>query len=812
MKKITLAFIAILISMASFAQVKGNISGTIKDGGDEKVIASATVSLLRAKDSSLAKVAVADKLGNFSFEGVKDGNYFVSVTAVGHLKAFSGVFPIDDAHPSKNLDVLQLQTSASSLGAVTVVAKKPFIERKADRTIINVEASATNAGSTAMEVLEKSPGVAVDKDGNISLKGKQGVIVMIDGKQTYMSAQDLANYLQSLPSSNIEAIELMPNPSSKYDAAGRSGMINIRMKKNKLKGFNGSVNSTFGQGKYSRAFNSLNLNYRNGKFNFTSSLGSSYRRDFQQFQIHREYFTPAGNRTAVFDQGTRFNKERNNENAKFGLDFYATKKTTLGLVVSGYITPNTQHSSNTSFLKDGNETVNSILATSSRDKEKWQNGSVNLNLSHRFDSAGTTITADADMLNYKGIHTQQFYSDNYTPLWEKQSSDILVSDLPSAIKVYSLKTDFSKPFKSGLKLEAGAKTSYVKTDNNAGYFNVIAGLPYADYTKSNNFTYSENINAGYVNLSRDIKKWSLQAGLRLENTNYKGKQFGNPTVADSSFKRSYTNLFPTVFAGYKMNEKNEFGFSYGRRISRPDYQDLNPFIFFIDKYTYEAGNPFLKPMFANTFEVSHTYNKFLTTTLNYTSSKDKFNEFFTQSGYATIVRQNNYGKASELSLSVTAELNPVKWLSIIPYAEYNYNRVQSMIGTLDIDTKSGGFTTNIQTRFKLGKGWGAELSGFYRTSMREAQFKIGSMGQANAGISKQVLKGKGSLKLNVTDIFYTNKQKGEIQLENAIAKFTQVRDSRYASLNFSYRFGKPYKTQQRRTGGAGDEQNRIKSN
>ena len=812
MKKISLTLLILLICLSGFCQVNRSITGKIKDGGDEKVIASATVSLLRSKDSSLVKIAVADKEGNFSFENVKNGNYLVAASATGHLKAFSTIFTINDAHNTKELGILQLKETDRSLAAVTIVAKKPFIERKADRTVINVESSVTNAGSTAMEVLEKSPGVSIDKDGNISLKGKQGVIVTIDGKQTYMSAPDLANYLQSMPASNLELIELMPNPSSKYDAAGNSGVINIKTKKNRQRGFNGSISTSFGQGIYSRAFNTLNLNYRNGKFNLFSNFGSTYRKNFQELDIHREYYDNSNNLNAVFDQKARFLKERNNENAKIGLDFYATEKTTFGIVFSGYISPNLQHSTNLSYLKDGSGTTNSILSSVSRDKENWKNGSLNFNYSHAFDSTGKMLTADVDILHYTNAHDQQFYSDNFDPSWVKQSSDNIVSNIPATINVYSAKTDYVQPFKSGLKMDAGLKTSYVKTDNFAGYYNVIGGVSVVDNDKTNHFNYEENINAAYLNFSKDIKKWSLQTGLRLENTNYKGDQVGNPVKADSSFKRSYVNLFPTVFAGYKLNDKNEFGFSFGRRISRPDYEDLNPFVFYIDKYTYEAGNPFLKPMYSNVFELSHTYNKFLTTTFNYSHNRDMFSEYFEQAGYATIVRQNNYGKIDDVSLSVNAELKPAKWWTLLPYAEFDYNAVNSILNGFALKTHGAGFTGNLNSQFKFNKGWGGEISGFYRSEMKRGQFDISGIKQLNAGISKQILKTKGSVKLNISDILYSNKQNGIIKIQNTIAKFVQTSDSRYATLSFNYRFGKPLKTQHRRTGGAGDEQSRIKGN
>ena len=809
MKQIILIFVVALNGMIAQAQ-KTAVQGKVIDK-NAKAVNAAMVTLLSAIDSAVITSVVTDEAGNFLIESKRGGNFIVAASAVGFQKTFSSVLVLLE-NKVYNLNTLSILPTDKTLDNISVVVKKAFIERKLDKTVINVEASITSASSTAMEVLEKSPGVSVDKDGKISLKGKQGVIILIDGKQTYMGPQDLANYLQTMPAANLDQIELMPNPSAKYEASGNSGVINIKMKRNRQKGFNGSVKNTFAVGRYLRSFNTLNLNYKNGKFNMFSTFGVNHRKSFQELVINRKYYDANSNLNAIFDQTATFIKTNNNNNSKVGLDFYATKKTTIGVLITGSISPSAQSGTNISYLKNADAVTNSILSSNSTDDEKWKNAGLNLNLRHVYDSTGRELTIDVDALQYKSLHDQYFQSENYNSSWVKQSSEQLNSTLPATINVYSAKMDYVHPFKSGLKFETGLKTSFVKTDNVADYFNVINRAQVVDNEKTNKFRYKENINAAYVNFSREFKKWSLQTGLRLENTNYKGNQFGNPVKHDSLFNRSYTGLFPTMFAGYKLNDKNQFGFSYGRRISRPDYESLNPFIFFIDKYTYEAGNPFLKPMYANVFELSHTYNKFLTSNLNYTHSKDMFNEYFEQSGYATIVKQNNYGSIDDISLSLNAELKPIKWWTMIPYAEFNYNKVNSQLYGFALKTSGTGFSSNLNNQFSFNKGWSAELSGFYRSQMKRGQFEIKSMKQVSAGISKQILKNKGSLKMNIADIFNSGKQSGVVNIQNTVAAFTQTRDNRTMGLTFSYRFGKPLKIQQRKSGGAADEQSRIKSN
>jgi len=808
MKKFFNLLVASTIALCSQAQTNtaGKITGSIKDGGQQKIIDAASVSLLRAKDSSLVKVAITDKEGNFIIENVKDGSYLVLATSVGHSKTYSKVFMISPEQSDANVGVLQLVPQDKSLAGVTVVSKKPFIERKADRTIVNVEASISSTGSTALEVLEKAPGVTVDKDGNISLKGKSGVMIMVDNKPTYLSGPELTNMLRNMSSNQLDQIEIMTNPSAKYDASGRSGIINIKTKKNKQKGFNGSASTAYTQGNYSRTSNSLNLNYKSGKVNLFSTLSGNYRNNYQELDIYRRYTNTDKTTKAIFEQNSFSTRHNGNYNAKLGADFYVSKKTTFGVVVSGVTNPQAQDGENTSFLKSSSGAVDSIVQAVSSERSKWKNGSINFNFRHVFDSTGRELTADADYLRYRADKNQNFYNTSYTALWDLKTSDNLVGELPSDIKIYSAKIDYTHPLKKGAKIESGIKSSFVETDNTAGYFNVVGNTKTPDYDKTNRFDYKENINAAYFNFNKEIKKWSVQTGLRLENTNYEGHQFGNPMKQDSAFKNSYTSLFPTLFLGY-----NQFSFSYGRRINRPDYEDLNPFLFFLDKYTYGAGNPFLKPMYSHVFEAAHTFKQTITTTLNYSHTKDLFNETFQQKDFATIVSQGNYGVMNDASISVNAQIPVKKWWNMNVYTEAKYNQFKGILYGEILDVDATTFLANVNNQFKFKKGWSAELSGWYRTKGIEGQIAIKSLGQMNAGVQKQILKTKGTLKLNINDVLNSRNPRGEINFQNTEARFSQHQDNRTVTLGFSYRFGKPIKgLQKRKTGGAGTEQNRVK--
>jgi hypothetical protein len=681
---------------------------------------------------------------------------------------------------------------------------------------VNVDASPANSGTSVMDILEKSPGVSVDKDGNISLKGKQGVTVMIDNRPTYMSGAQLAVYLKSLPSSTVEQLEIMSNPSAKYDAAGNSGIINIKTKKNKAKGFNGSLTTTYTQGVYAKPGASLNLNYRVNKVNVFFNGGYTYWQGFQNLDINRNYLDAGTkNINSIFTQNTHLKFLSPETNLKLGMDYFLNSKTTLGVVFSGYRNNETDQSQSYITLTDANNQPDSLVQSFGNIHGIWTNGTVNLNFRRQIDSNGRELTADADYIYYKSSSRQTFQNHTYNPDMLPLNSNTLYGDLPSTINIYSVKTDYTHPLQKDLKLEAGLKTSFIATDNKANYFDVQGTEYIPDTSKTNYFVYHENINAAYINLTKKYNKWNFQAGLRIENTNYSGHQFGNIYTVnnnDSSFTRSYVNAFPTAYISYELNDKNTFNLNFGRRIDRPDYGDLNPFLFFLDEYTYQAGNPYLQPQYTTNVELSHTYHNELTTTLNYSNTLNYFAETFEQDGHATIVRRGNIGKRQNAGIAVSLNKPLTKWWNTTIYVNVSYNHFTGELygETLNVDAVTGmGNMTNI---FKFSKGWTAELSGWYRTSGIEGQILIRPMGQMTTAISRQIMKEKGSLKLGVRDIFYTQQVKGTIDFQQTQASFHNSRDSRQLSLTFTYRFGKVIKDARtnHHSGGADDESSRLK--
>ena len=827
MKQFFSLLAAMSIAMCSLAQTGGNkVSGSIKDGGNQKVIDAASISLLKSTDSSLVKVAVTDKAGNFSFENVKEGSYLVLATSVGHAKIYSNSFTVNAASPSVNVGVIQLVANEKALKEVVVSSKKPLIERKLDRTIVNVDASITSAGSTALEVLEKAPGVTVDKDGNISLKGKSGVVIYLDGRPSYLSGPDLANLLRSMTSDQLELLEIMTNPPAKYDAAGNSGVINIKTKKNKQFGYNGNISSGYTQGRYARFNEGFGFNYRNSKFNFFSNLSYNRNHRGQELYIVRNFRDAnTKNIKSIFDQESSMINQNHYYSAKAGLDYNLSKRSTLGVVLSGFYNPSQWSSSTNTLIYDPTYNLTDQTTALAKNDETWKNFSSNINFRTKLDSAGQELTADLDYIQYNASNFQPLISTYYDNNGnQKGVPDVLNASLPTDIKIYSGKVDYTLPLKKDAKFEAGFKTSYVTTDNNARYDSVKTAYSVLDSARSNHFIYDENINAAYVNYSRPLgKKWSAQFGLRVENTNANGLSKGYTYNAamdkfeytETTFKRNYTQLFPTAYLQYTANEKNQYVINYGRRIKRPDYENLNPFVNFLDRYTFEQGNPNLSPQFAHNIELSHTYKGFLTSTVNYTSTNNIIQQVLEQNDATneTFIKKANIASSEQIGLAVSANKSITKWWTSNIYTNVYNNHFKGLVNNEHISIGVTTFIVQLQQQFKFAKTWSAELSGFYRSKGLEGVIYIKPMAQVNAGISKQVLKNKGNVRLNVRDIFAGGVFRGYSKYGTVDANFKNVNDSRAVSLSFSYRFnkGKLKAGNVKRNNSAGEEQERVKS-
>lgn len=786
------------------AQLTAQQSITLQVNNDKGQPAiGASIELLTTSDSSLLRTALADREGKAVFENIPGGNYFFKVSHSGSETLTTGTyhFPADGW-----MQRVVLKAGTQTLQGVMVQSRKPFIQQLQGKTVVNVDAMISNAGTTVLELLEKSPGVLVDRNGGVSLQNKAGVLVMIDDKPVYLSGTDLTNMLSSMSSSQVEQIELITNPSARYDAAGNAGIINIRTKKNKQKGFNGNFSLSAGQGRYHKNNNSLVMNYRNGKFNAFLTWSSNFSKFYTDMYALRTYFRENGGDSSRLDQPTSFKTDFNNNTIKTGVDYFLTNKTTLGIAFTGSRTNRDGTSDAMATWLDATNKIDSAIHTKSKTAYDLKNGNISIYAKHAFNKK-SEISVDADWLNYDIVNNQFFTNERELPQYYYEGTR---GDLPANLKIRSAKADYVWKFRKDAQWEAGVKAANTKTDNLANYSFSNGGPWQADLVNSNHFLYDENIYAAYSGVQQKFKKWSYQAGLRLENTRYTGAQLGHGIRPDSSFNNDYTSLFPSGFISFDADSNNAITFTVSRRLDRPPFQKLNPFRFTINKYTFEEGNPFTRPQFSWNFEVSHLFRQKITTTISYSFIKDYYSQIFRQEDDNILIYSTgNVGKAYNIGASVGTQINAKKWWFFTTQLLYNYKKLSGFVwNNFESDVHQVNFSMNNQ--FKLGKIYTAELSGFYtgraRNDLQEILYPIS---QVVIAAARPVLKKKGTLKLSVRDIFHKNGMEGLTDFERSKEYFWLKRDSRVATLTFSYRFGKPFKTIKRNNGSAADEIQRV---
>ncbi len=807
-----LLFFAFNCLAASAQNNTGTISGTITDSL-QRPLEGATILLVTGAKDVPVKSALSDDKGVFILEKIKFGTYKLLVSMTGFYRYSDTAVIISEERKIIDAGNVKLVKSPATLRDVTVTAQRPPVERKIDRTVVNADQMVSAAGSTAMEVLEKSPGVSVDNNGVISLKGKNSVTIFIDDKPTYLSGTDLENYLRSLPASSVDQIELMTNPPAKYDAAGGGGVINIRLKRTKVKGFNGSLNTAYTQGVYPKTNNSFNFNYRSGKFNTFGTLTQNYAKNFSDLTIDRHFKHPDGSRYYDFLQSTYIKPSGHAFSLKAGADYYANEKSTFGIVLTGLARKGQRDNDNTSRILNYAYQLDSTVVAHNTQDNSFKNGGINLNFRKRISKNGPEFSMDADYIHYGTGNIQEF--NNFTFLANNTLSqqDRLAGDLPAVINIYSLKADYTHPLKKGWEVDAGAKSSYTKTDNVADYFSTLNNVTKPDYEKTNHFIYKETIHAAYINSSHEGKRWSMQLGLRAESTLSNGRQLGNLVKPDSAFKRTYTSLFPTAYLNYKLDSSGNHTLTldYGRRISRPYYQDLNPFISPLDKFTYYVGNPFLKPAYTHNIQLSYSYKSRITAGFRYSFTSNNTNETIEIVNGTYYSRPGNIGKITNISGSLEGDLPLRKWLNFGYYTEVTNIHSKTNFYTGFLNTRGTFWFVQPNLRFTFKKGWTAQVDGFYQTGLTSNQFYLLERGRLNAGISKKVTPAL-TVRAAVNDILYTNINRGIINnLANTEANWRNANDSRTVTIAIAYRFGKTIADLRRHNqNSAQQEQNRVK--
>lgn len=818
-----LPLLGLLLCLGGAATAQTTLKGTLVDDKN-KPLEFATVMLLNVSDSALVKGALSDRAGEYIFPQIKEGQYLLTASMMGYAKAWAGPVKVGSSG-SQALPQLTLIENVEQLNTVTVVGQKPMIEQQADRTIVNVEGSILASGGTALEVLERAPGVIVDKDDNINLNGKNGVIVMIDGRRTRMSATEVTNLLRSMPSDAVQRVEIITNPSAKYDADGNSGIIDIRTKKGKSDGFNGTLTAGAGYGRYEKANGGINLNYRRDKFNWFGNYNYNYGRRFNELDLQRRNVKyPGGD---LYPENFLINSSQNNfrpstahnQSFKIGLDYSLNEKNIVGFSATGFT--NSWDLSLNTVTRFRSVTDNTLVEdNTSRGKveNSMGNYSFNANFQRIFNGPGHELTADVEYTLFNGEKVDDITNETDFAHPSKQDEvGVINSITPSDIDILVGKLDYVLPLKDG-KAEFGAKGSYVTTDNDVRFYNQLAEESWqVDEGKTNHYLYNERIGAAYANWSRKFGKLNVQTGLRAEHTWYEGKSL----TKNEMRTRDYLEFFPSAFLQYTIHENHQAGLSYSRRIDRPSYQMLNPFVYVLDRYSYFQGNPDLQPQFTNQLQANYTFMNMYSLNVGFSHTMEAYTqvpeikEITNEEGESALVTyatMRNVADLYNLNLNLSAPIEINKWWSTQNSFSVFHNRYEGELLGQRLEAEAASFNLNIMNRFKISPAFSAELTGFYNAPAVYAALKSKEMWAVNTGLQYTFMDKAATLKLNVNDIFNTMRWQGTQNFGGLDMTIRNRWESRQARLTFTYNFGnKEVKPMRRRKNAGEEEQRRLDS-
>lgn len=810
--KAVLSFLCLSIfSFYAHAQPH-QITGRLVDE-KEKPVSYAGIYLFKSTDSLKVGTAMTDSLGYFQLNGVPKGSYKVKVSYIGYISYSSHLLDLSGLHQVLSLGKIKLLEDNQLLRTVEIAASRPLIEQRLDKMVMNIENSILSQGSTALELLSKAPGVTIDDSGAISLKGRPGTTVMINGKLTYLSGSQLANLLRGTASNAVSRIEIMANPSARYDAAGKGGIINILLKKNVKTGLNGNISLNGGTGRGARLGGGTDLNYRTEKINVFGNYNYFFQNLKGNTNTDRKFFSDqsaAQIPSRVSRQETTETAKLRSHNFRAGLEVFLNEKNTLGFLINGGVGkyPSLQKTKNILYNAAGNEQIWDAR-TLTEGKERWEDMLYNVNYLHRFNDKGHELALDMDYVSHFSKMDQQLdtrYIDPSGAILREPGSRR--GDLPSSNDIYVAKLDYALPLGSSGKLEAGWKGSYVQTENNLKYDTLKNDMYLPDAGTSNHFKYKEQIQAGYTNLKYAFGKFSFQVGLRGEYTFTRGHQI----TTDSLVSREYFKVFPSVFLNQKLSENHKLQIGYSKRIERPSYWDLNPFRIYIDPFSYEEGNPYLQPAIVNSFELGYSFKSKYHANLTYSRSTDVISNIMGGSATQnmTFLKPENLATFVNYGLSITGSTDFTSWWSGTQFANLfrnEFNVEDKGVGSI---LKGTSFTFDSQNSFKLATDWKVELNGVYRSKELSGVFRTKGYYMISLGAKKELMQGKASLNLMVNDIFKSAQYRQSANYGGVKTYNYERPDSRSVILSISYRFGSGPSAEKARNTGGQELKNRIK--
>ncbi|MEZ4939484.1 MAG: TonB-dependent receptor [Saprospiraceae bacterium] len=803
----TLSFFLFISSL--FSQTAA-VRGVLQDpeGG---AVEFANVALFNAADSSLYKVETTNEAGVFHLRNLRAGTFYLKSTYLGFGDLYQGGIELKDQ--PLDLGILKFSPGATELAEVTVTATRALVEIRPDRTVFNVSGTINSVGSDAISLLRKAPSVTVDNNNNITVLGRSGVLLYVNGKRLPLSGDDLTNYLENLTADQIDRIEIITNPGARYEAEGNAGIIDIRLKKDKNHGANGSVSTTYSQGRYHRANVSSSGNYRNRLLNAFGTLGGNYNKGYMDMN-----FLSYQN-GLVLDEINNHRFNGKNYNYRLGTDFFLNKKHTVGFLVSGGQHDGMPNSYNRIALSEQNtpDMIDSILvATSSVELMRRQR---TYNVNYRFDNGrGRNMILDLDYGKFQN-ETERYQPNRYYNADETQVLTEVINsfDTPTDIDIYSAKLDFEDKFLGGT-LGAGAKLTQVVSDNTFLFYDELGNGPVRNDFRSNLFDYDERVYAGYVNFARELgTAWSFSAGLRAEQTDATGMlEAFRPELQEPPVEFNYLSWFPSGGLTWKLAPKHTLALNYGRRINRPDYNVLNPFNDQISQLSYQKGNPFLRPEIVNNLELGYTLAYRYNFKLAYSRTTDQITRLIApdeDDPRAGFITWANLADQTIVSFNVSAPVQILKkWNAYFNVSgSYLDNQADYGDGAI-VDVQA--FTYNIyqQHTFDLPAGFKGEISGYYSgPGVWGGVFLYESSWSLDLGLQRKFFQDRLNVRLSFSDLFYESGWDGYSEFNGLLAYGGGNWDSRRASLSLSYQFGNQNVRSRKRQTGIEAEAGRVGS-
>lgn len=810
MKHIYLITLTILsfISCAALAQ-KSVLRGKLQDENGAP-LAYANVAIMLGSDSSLVSGAVTGDSGNFSIPTPAAGTYFLRCTAIGFAEKTTPTFKVTGPDFSRDFGSLTLKEEIETLQEVTVQALRPTITQEADRMVVSVEGTAMAAASTAYDVLGRLPGVFIDQEGNIQLNGRAGVTIMIDDRLTYLSARDLRTMLEGMSAENIKNIEIITNPSARYDAEGSSGILNINLKKNDQRGINGSLHAGYTFNGQQHGYSSGgNINHKSGRWNSFLNLDFARRVGGREATFTRVFERPQ--ETTYFDQVATGNFRAQGPPAvRLGSDFNLKEGHSIGFMA--YYTTNKAHAD---FLTDTYigyrpDKPELYIDANNYSTNRFSNYTANLHYLAKLDTMGTSFSADLDYVKISNEGESDFLNYYYDLTSQlSPTRDFLYTHTPNGFDIYSARADYTRFLTKSHKLELGAKASRVISDNDSRFYFNNAEQPVLDPKRTNHFVYDENIYAAYLNWNSSLgERIKVQAGLRAEQTVSEGESRTTGELTE----RKYLNLFPSLFVQQTVSENYGLKYNYSRRIQRPNYGQLNPFIFYRDPYTWIQGNPYLRPQYTHAFGLTQTFKQTYSLELNYQLNQDVIAELpaVVEETASTIYYTGNVDQSQNLSLTAIVPVKLMKNWEANNTLLVSYNEFSTVINDVPVINDQIFFMLQSNQNILLPLGFRMEVNAAYLGPGVYALYRIEPRWWVHLGLKKSFLDDKMDVSLNVNDIFKSQRLRIAAEVgEGNISEFDQYFRNRSLGLSLRYRFSKGQKFEERRRNTNLDELNRT---